>query len=709
MVKDKQTTQNKCLRKSDNPDDTTTDALASSVEDTDRTVSIVSRRQMLHTGITGLLFSAFSLPSYTKSPPEISPLVGRVAAQSKSWEKQYTIEKPDVDTSPFPTDSVGFFGNDVAVSSDGDTAIVAAKGWDAPFGFGNSVGSVFLYTRDPDADWVWNKRKRFRGNHKKDLFGKEIAVGGPQSSPQKVLVVGAPYDRTANVPDDPDNTGAGAVYIYLGFGDTYDQQQKLTGDPPEYEGFFGMSVAISKTGDTIVVGESGDDPIPEEADESHGSVYVYTLNGAQWDRQTKLLGQKDDYEENSFGVSVAISNDGNTIVVSDTVADEVNSEATGAAYIYTRSSDGSWSRTATLIPTDVEEGDRFGGSVHISGDGETVFVTETLDDNSTAEGAGSVYAFNDTGSGWVQQAKLRAGNGDEFDQFGTDVSLTDDGNKALISANKDDGSAGEKEGSVYIFERDSSGWDKQQKFPNSDKRAGERFGTAVAITGDAETSIISSLPPGGVLPVKSYIFDKTQDSSNDEQTELIPEVSPGTIPAGTETEVEVITGVAGATVEIPDLLKKDKTNSNGRITFSITEEQTGEYLVFANADGYDEGRNTLTVAESVEDPPDASVNIKSPELTNEPIDGTTSTHTLEFTVENVSADGETDPISITLPEEVNIEGGSVEEVRITNGEYPFDSSVNDNTVTLDVDPDTSESAVDLNIEVDMNLLTDEST
>lgn len=86
-----------------------------------------------------------------------------------------------------------------------------------------------------------------------------------------------------------------------------------------------------------------------------------------------------------FGNSIAISFDGTVLVVG---APEAG--ATGAAYIFRRNETG-WSLEATLLPP-VGMQSHFGASVAISSEGETI-VIGTWGDDVRARGTGSAYVY----------------------------------------------------------------------------------------------------------------------------------------------------------------------------------------------------------------------------------------------------------------------------------------------------------------------------
>src|SRR5260370_457384 len=82
------------------------------------------------------------------------------------------------------------------------------------------------------------------------------------------------------------------------------------------------------------------------------------------------------------GISVALSGDGNTAIVGGSSDDSV----VGAAWVYTRSG-GVWSQQAKLVGTGAVGYALQGSSVSLSGDGNTAIVGGFVDDSSAAAAA----------------------------------------------------------------------------------------------------------------------------------------------------------------------------------------------------------------------------------------------------------------------------------------------------------------------------------
>jgi hypothetical protein len=87
------------------------------------------------------------------------------------------------------------------------------------------------------------------------------------------------------------------------------------------------------------------------------------------------------------------------------------------------------SQGGELTGSDEIGGDDFGGSVALSSDGNTVLIGGEEDDR----GIGAVWVFTRVGEIWTQQGEKLTGSGESgTGLFGTSVALSSNGNTALI-------------------------------------------------------------------------------------------------------------------------------------------------------------------------------------------------------------------------------------------------------------------------------------
>ena len=225
-----------------------------------------------------------------------------------------------------------------------------------------------------------------------------------------------------------------------------------------------------------------------------------------------------------FGYGVALSGDGNTLAVGvlleDSNAtgingDQANDAASqaGAVYVFTRSGS-TWSQQAYVKASNTQSGDRFGTSVALSGDGNTLAVGAHLEDsnatgingdqaNNSANNAGAVYVFTRIGSTWSQQAYVKASNTGADDHFGFSVALSDDGNTLAVGAyweasnatgiNGDQANnSASAAGAVYVFIRSGSTWSQQAYVKASNTQSGDLFGFSVALSSDGSTLAVGA-------------------------------------------------------------------------------------------------------------------------------------------------------------------------------------------------------------------------
>jgi len=244
-------------------------------------------------------------------------------------------------------------------------------------------------------------------------------------------------------------------------------QKLLASDGGSNDAFGGWTVI---SGDTAIVSA------PQHSHNGHysGSAYVFTRTGSTWTEQTELL-PSDGVAEDQFSYCTAL--DGNTAIVTSLLDDD-NGVDSGSAYVFVRAGT-TWTQQAKLLPLDGGAGDHFG--FYCALDGDTAVIGANWDsDNGNM--SGSAYVFTRIGTTWTQQAKLLASDGQAGDRFGGSIAVT--GDTALIGAYYDDDN-GVDSGSMYVFTRTGTTWTEQQKFHPSDAGAGDTFGGVVSLSGDS--------------------------------------------------------------------------------------------------------------------------------------------------------------------------------------------------------------------------------
>jgi hypothetical protein len=294
--------------------------------------------------------------------------------------------------------------------------------------------------------------------------------------------------NTAAVGGPGDTTGIGGTWIFTRSGSSWSAQGgKLVGSGfINRQGLFGYSgyngvcqggaVALSADGNTLISGGAQDNG-------GNGAAWVFTRSSGSWSQQGPRLGVTDAaISQILLGSSVALSADGNTALLGGpSDYNEDGSIHTGATWAFTRSF-GFWNQQGSKLvaPTQNVYNPLFQGfSVALSADGNTAI------EGSPYDMRGFVGAFTRNNGNWsVQPGGSFTVNSAET--FGQSVSLSSDGNTALVGSRQTDGF----KGAAYVFVRSNGQWIQQAKLTGSDATTGAQQGFSVSISGDGNTAVV---------------------------------------------------------------------------------------------------------------------------------------------------------------------------------------------------------------------------
>jgi hypothetical protein len=243
---------------------------------------------------------------------------------------------------------------------------------------------------------------------------------------------------------------------------------KLVGHGQERgQGYFGRSVALSGNGKTAVIGAAYNEI-------EDGAAWIFVRSGSTWKQQGARLGTET---ANSFGSSVAVSSDGNTVLISEPVG-------AGRVWVYVRAG-GKWKQQEKLTGRGARGLSEFGDSIALSGDAKTAIVGGSLDHKDV----GAAWVFTRSGAHWKQQGPKLTGRGERgTGQFGLSVALSADARTAIVGA-PGDGRGGQ--GATWIFTRSGSQW-KQQGAKLTGPGGGGGFGASVALSANGGTALVGS-------------------------------------------------------------------------------------------------------------------------------------------------------------------------------------------------------------------------
>jgi hypothetical protein len=283
------------------------------------------------------------------------------------------------------------------------------------------------------------------------------------SADGNTAIVGGPFDGVA-----------GATWVFTRSGGVWTQQgNKLVGTGAVGPATQANSIAISADGNTSIVGGPFDNS-------SAGAAWVFTRSGGVWTQQGGKLVGTGAVGSARQGWSVSISSDGNTAIVGG----YVDNGAVGAAWVFTRSG-GVWTQQGSkLVGTGAVGNSGQGYSVSISSDGNTALVGAYNDSGS----AGAAWVFTRSGGVWTQQGNKLVGVGAVGSaRQGTSVSISSDGNTAIVGGYADNGNAG----ATWVFTRSGGVWTQQgNKLVGTGASTPASQGFSVSISSDGSTAIV---------------------------------------------------------------------------------------------------------------------------------------------------------------------------------------------------------------------------
>jgi hypothetical protein len=277
-----------------------------------------------------------------------------------------------------------------------------------------------------------------------------------------------------------------------------------------------------------------------------------------------------------FGQSVAVS--GNTVVVGAPRANVNGNDDQGAAYIFTRSGT-TFTRTAKLTAPDGVPFANFGGAVAISGD------TAIVGARCTGTCPGAAYLFTRDGNGtWTYRTKLTASDGHNGDYFG--FSLAMQGRTAMVGALYGAGLPLNGPGAVYLFSEAGGVWTERTRVAAPDGEPGDWFGYSVGLSGQ---TFVAGAPEINTEHGAAYVFTNTAPELSSLGTRVTFEDTPLTIDLGvSDPNSDVlqlpITATSSDQTVVPNgSLTVTRVSARRRLTIAPRANQSGPVRITLSA------------------------------------------------------------------------------------------------------------------------------
>ena len=368
------------------------------------------------------------------------------------------------------------FGGSVDISADGNTAVVGAEGADSTTFV---PGAAWIFTR---SNGVWSAGPKLTEPDKvdgKSVVSADFGLGVAISGDGNTVFVADPDGETR------DANGTGMVWVFTRSGSSWTPgATPLEPNAGTDNGFgeFGTYMAISTDGTTAVMsGQEGTDVF-----------WVFTKSGSDWAQQGSALSDPSWATDEDHIWDLALSTDGSTALVGTPIAgDNGNPSATGSAWVFSRTGT-TWSEQGpSLMPNNQSGSAWFGGSVSLSGDGNTALIGGP-EDKVGGVMTGAAWIFTRSKGKWTQAATLHAKEA-TTEAFGAYVGISSDGTEAIIAA----GNSATRLSEAIQFKKSGSDW-AEQGSPVSPKgetadlglssMALAKSGSTVILADDAENS-----------------------------------------------------------------------------------------------------------------------------------------------------------------------------------------------------------------------------
>jgi hypothetical protein len=347
-----------------------------------------------------------------------------------AWTLQAKLSAPTSGASRTVGTNVEF-GSEVALSADGDTALIGG------FGDNSDTGAAWVFTRGAGGWSVQQKLVAPTSGADRELapgqFGSRVSLNAAGTT---ALIAGV-----------EDHAFVGAAWTYTRPSPTatgWSEQHKLTApttgaDREVGAGDFGSAVWLSPDGLSAVIGGDADNA-------SVGAAWVFGNSSGTWAEQTKLIppttGADAGVGTPTFGSAVSVADDASTALIGGQ-----SDGQRGAAWMFTRTTATAWSERQKLLAPSSGSGAEvgqgfFGASTVLSADATTAVVGAPIENSAS----GAVYAFARSGDTWALQGRLAAPAGADTAVgsavFGSNLALSQDATTLLVGGPSDNNLAG---------------------------------------------------------------------------------------------------------------------------------------------------------------------------------------------------------------------------------------------------------------------------
>lgn len=314
-----------------------------------------------------------------------------------------------------------------------------------------------------------------------DNFGYDYYNGVSISADGHTALIGAPYASVYSPSSSTAVSYAGKAYIYHYANGQWSLADTI-GDPDlAYDDYFGYTLALSSDGTAALIGS-----FATTSSGGYGKAYLYTLTNGAWTMAHEFDNPATNYDDFATA-DLSLSAHGHTAVLAADEASVSAASNAGITYIYSDAS-GSWNQTAMIKDPDASSGDFFGYPVAVSGDGQSVLIGSQAAVNGQIS-AGKAYFYTLANGAWTMTHEFDDPAATGNDYFGDGgVSLSSDGKTAAISAY----GANSSQGEIYLYSDASGSWVQTQAITDPDATTSDYFGFPVELSENGQNLVAGS-------------------------------------------------------------------------------------------------------------------------------------------------------------------------------------------------------------------------
>ncbi len=391
-----------------------------------------------------------------------------------------------------------FFGSKVTISADGSTLAVSAtaedsNGTEADNSLGSS-GAVYVYQKN-GSGWLQQAYLKAPTPASGEQFGFDHSM----SNDGNTIVVGG--------------IGLSEVYVFERTGSTWSLAHTLISSNAGFvpSDRFGFAVSISGDGNVIAVGNIGDSSnfaglgatAAQQQNTSMsfaGAVQVFEKSGPSWSNTEYIKASNPD-QTDQFGISVALNDDGSTLVVGASfesssatgingAQNNNNTTISGAVYVFDNSGS-AWAQTAYIKASDNAANREFGRVLSVSADGDTFAVV-------TGSGSKAYIFERDLGT-WSEQATFTPFFTASLSASGDTLALgyLAEASAAIGLDGDETNTSAPNAGAVSLLKKGASGWESVNYIKASNTASGDNFGTSIAISDDESALFVGARNQAG--------------------------------------------------------------------------------------------------------------------------------------------------------------------------------------------------------------------